>query len=141
MNVFAIRHGQTAWGLRGRHTGTTDIPLTDDRRRLAERMRSVLVTNPFAPVLCGPRARQTGELEAAEQVGTRVDRVIARSCAVAGDIVLFAQGHALRTLAARRMRRAAGGGQHFLVFTGTICALTDYRAIPAVRPWNAPRVD
>ena len=64
MNVFAIRHGETAWSLNGRHTGTTDLPLTDTGCRLAERMRPVLATKPFELVLCSPlqRARQTCEL-------------------------------------------------------------------------------
>ena len=64
MNVFAIRHGETAWSLNGRHTGTTDLPLTDTGRRLAERMRPVLTTKAFELVLCSPlqRARQTCEL-------------------------------------------------------------------------------
>ena len=64
LNVFAIRHGETAWSLSGQHTGTTDIPLTDNGRRLAERMRPVLAKEAFALVLCSPmqRARETCEL-------------------------------------------------------------------------------
>jgi broad specificity phosphatase PhoE len=64
VNVFAIRHGETAWSLNGQHTGKTDIPLTDNGRRLAARMRPVLAANPFGLVLCSPmrRARETCEL-------------------------------------------------------------------------------
>ena len=65
--------------------------------------------------------------ETPEQVGARVDRVIARARAVDGDIALFAHGHVLRVLVARWIGLPAGGGQHFLLDTGTLCVLGYYR--------------
>lgn len=64
MSVFAIRHAETEWSLNGRHTGTTDIPLTDHGRGLARLLRPVLSGHRFALVLVSPlqRARETCEL-------------------------------------------------------------------------------
>jgi broad specificity phosphatase PhoE len=64
VNVFAIRHSETAWSLSGQHTSTTDTPLTDNGRRLAEGMRPVLAAQAFGLVLFSPmrRARETWEL-------------------------------------------------------------------------------
>jgi broad specificity phosphatase PhoE len=64
VGVFVIRHGETAWSLSGRHTGTTDIPLTDNGRRLAERLRPLLAKEAFTRVFASPmqRARDTCEL-------------------------------------------------------------------------------
>jgi len=189
VNVFAIRHGETVWSLSGQHTGVTDIPLTDNGRRLAERIRPVLATKVFELVLSSPmqRARETCQLaglgdtavidsdlvewnygdyegltprqineaapgwlifrdgcpggETPEQVGARVDRVIARTRAVAGNTALFAHGHLLRVFAARWIGLPASGGQHFLLNTGTLSVLGYYHEIPGVRIWNGPLLD
>ena len=71
-------------------------------------------------------------------MGARVDRVIARARAAAGDVALFAHGHVLRVLAARWIGSPAVAGQHFLLDTGTLCILGYYRDIPAVKIWNGP---
>jgi broad specificity phosphatase PhoE len=186
MDVFVIRHGETAWSVSGRHTSTTDLPLTDNGRRIAERLRPVLAREGFARVFVSPmrRARETCELaglgnaaaidpelaewsygeyegltpeqihekapgwlifrdgcpggETPEQVNARVDRVIARVRAVDGDVALFAHGHVLRVLVARWIGLPLSAGEHFLLDTGTLCVLSYYYELPAVRVWNGP---
>src|SRR4029453_13010053 len=63
-DLYAIRHGETAWSLSGQHTGVTDIPLTENGRRLAGGLKGALSTRRFACVLVSPlkRARETCEL-------------------------------------------------------------------------------
>lgn len=63
-NVFAIRHGETEWSLSGRHTGLTDVPLTENGRRAAKRLGEALAKTEFARVFSSPlqRARVTCEL-------------------------------------------------------------------------------
>ena len=72
-----------------------------------------------------------------EQVGARVDRVIARVRALAGHVALFAHGHVLRVFAARWLGLPAASGCHFLLDTATLSVLSSYRSIPAIKRWNA----
>ena len=74
--------------------------------------------------------------ENAEQVGARVDRVIARARAVDGLVALFAHGHVFRVLVARWLGLPPAAGVHFLLDTSTISVLGYYRGIPAVKRWN-----
>ena len=59
-----VRHGETEWSLSGRHTGRTDLPLTEHGREQARALAGQLGNRRFALVLCSPllRARETCEL-------------------------------------------------------------------------------
>jgi len=184
--VYVVRHGETEWSLSGQHTGVTDIPLTENGRAVARRLKPILAEPSFTLVLSSPlgRARETCELaglgaravlepdlkewnygeyegltpkqihakapgwmvfrdgcpggETPEQVGARVDRVLARVRSAPGDVALFAHGHVFRVLVARWIGLAPGAGQHFLLDTATLNVLGYYRDSPAVKIWNAP---
>ena len=62
--VALIRHGETEWSRSGRHTGNTDIALTERGREEARRLAPWLPSADFARVLSSPlqRARTTCEL-------------------------------------------------------------------------------
>ena len=57
MSLSLIRHGETEWSLAGRHTGRTDVPLTQqgeqDARMLGEKLRAAQFTHVFT----SPRQR------------------------------------------------------------------------------------
>jgi len=184
--VFLVRHGETEWSLNGRHTGSSDISLTENGRQVARRWQPFATTRTFDLVLTSPlqRARETCELaglgeraetdpdlmewnygayegltpkeirekqpawmifrdgcpsgESPEQIGARVDRVIAKMRARAGNVAVFAHGHVLRVLGARWLGLPPSAGSHFLLDTATLSVLSSYHGVPAVKRWNAP---
>lgn len=62
--VYLLRHGETEWSQRGKHTSVTDIPLTESGRMAARRLQPVLAKEVLALVLTSPmqRARETCEI-------------------------------------------------------------------------------
>ena len=62
--LVVVRHGETEWSKAHRHTGRTDVPLTDEGEAAAARLKPVLAGRPFALVLTSPlqRARETAAL-------------------------------------------------------------------------------
>jgi broad specificity phosphatase PhoE len=64
--AYLARHGETAWSLSGRHTGHTDLPLTERGERDARELAARLAGLTFATVLTSPLQRA------------------ARTCALAG---------------------------------------------------------
>ena len=180
MRIVLVRHGQTEWSASGRHTSTTDLPLTEEGRRAAAALP--LRGREFALVLTSPRRRArdtcalagfSGEVdddlaefdygsyeglttteirarqpdwslwtdgapggETVEQVGARVDRVIARALAAGGDVALFAHGHVLRVLGARWLDLPPARGGSLALDTASVCELGFERETRVVWKWN-----
>jgi probable phosphoglycerate mutase len=183
--VTLVRHAETDWSLAGRHTGRTDVPLTESGRDKARALAAKLRGRSFELVLTSPlsRAAQTARLagfpnaepdpdlmewdygddeglttpqireqrdpgwllwrdgaaggEVADDVGARVDRVIARLAAAGGDCLVFAHGHVLRVLAARWLEQPAAFGARLVLQTGTLSVLGYEHDIRAILGWNA----
>jgi probable phosphoglycerate mutase len=55
--LWLVRHGETEWSRLGRHTGRTDIPLTEAGRAQAAAVARKLSGHEFAMVLSSPLAR------------------------------------------------------------------------------------
>jgi broad specificity phosphatase PhoE len=62
--IWLVRHGETEWSRDGRHTGTTDVPLTPRGEADAAAIRAELAGVSPGLVLCSPlqRARDTARL-------------------------------------------------------------------------------
>jgi broad specificity phosphatase PhoE len=62
--VTLVRHAETAWSLSGRHTGRTDVPLTEGGREKARLLAHKLRGRSFDRVLTSPlsRAAETARL-------------------------------------------------------------------------------
>lgn len=182
--LWIVRHGQTEWSSAGKHTSTTDLPLTaageSEARALGPRLGGI----SFDLVLTSPRerARRTAALagygdalptddlvewdygnyeglttpeirqqvpgwtvwtqpcpggETAEQVGRRLDRVVARVRSHGGRVLAFSHGHASRALACRWLGLPIADGRLFRLDTGRISVLGYERETPAVARWNA----
>lgn len=70
--VALVRHGQTEWSKTARHTGRTDIPLTDLGRKQARALGRMIEDDQFDQVLSSPLSRAWETMELAGLVGHAV---------------------------------------------------------------------
>lgn len=71
--VVLARHGETEWSRDLRHTGRTDVPLTDEGRRQAAALKPRFADREFAEVLVSPLSRAV-ETCALAGLGNRAER-------------------------------------------------------------------
>jgi broad specificity phosphatase PhoE len=184
--IVLVRHGETEWSRTLKHTGRTDVPLTEEGRAQARLVGKALAGRRFGRVLSSPLSRAletcrlalpdvepeirpelaewdygdyegitTAEIrktvhdwtvwrygarggESVDDIGARVDGVVAELREVAGDVAIFAHGHVLRVLTARWLELEPDEGRRFVLDTGTISVLGYERETAALLRWNEP---
>lgn len=71
--IVLVRHGETQWSRTGRHTGLTDIPLTETGAYKAELAGTLLATRRYDLVLSSPLQRAVETADRAGYPGVRTD--------------------------------------------------------------------
>ena len=76
--------------------------------------------------------------ESVGDVGARADRMVDRVRSVQQDVLIFSSGHFLRVLAARWLGFEPQAGEHFLLSTASLSALSyeDDLTRPVIKFWN-----
>ena len=72
MLITLARHGETKWSRTGQHTGTTDLPLTDEGERQAAALAARVAEGGFDLVLSSP-ARRAADTAKAFGFGFTID--------------------------------------------------------------------
>ncbi len=75
--------------------------------------------------------------ESAQEVTTRLDRLVERLGTLDGDALVFAHGHSLRALTARWLGLEVSEGRLFHLDTATVSVLGHERDNRAVVSWNS----
>lgn len=80
LEIYVVRHGETAWSRDQRHTSVTDLDLTEEGVRQARALRDRLPDPAaFDLVLCSPRlrARRTAALAGFDRTRVAIDEDLA----------------------------------------------------------------
>ncbi len=72
-----------------------------------------------------------------DQVAQRLQRVVDRVAAAAGDVICFGHGHTSRVLAAVALDLGPQAGAHLALDPASISVVGAEHAQPALRAWNA----
>jgi probable phosphoglycerate mutase len=70
-SAWLIRHGETEWSRLGKHTGRTDIPLTDLGRQQAVEAGSKIKGHAFARAISSPLSRARARMDDLDARGPR----------------------------------------------------------------------
>ncbi|MEV7684677.1 histidine phosphatase family protein [Streptomyces bungoensis] len=73
--LLLVRHGETEWSRSGRHTGWTDVPLTEHGREEARRLVPFIRSHRIGAAFVSPsqRARETAQLIGIDRGDARID--------------------------------------------------------------------